>query len=707
MAKSLNVLIGATLDSNVTKNLNAELEKLNLNKVEIQLGFDEKSVDGIKTAIKQSLTSAFNGISFVENEAKDIGQAIGENIAKGMQVSKKQVKRHLDDVVKETDKAAEKITKKLTRAFAIGDDNEKIKTSESTEIDYGNGFREVSTTRYRHKKDGSLDIKESFLEIDNREKIAVREAEKAAREEEKTIRQVAEIERKEQEKAYGQQLRLNSDIIERQRKAREKEHNLRQKELEETFAKEDKLFVDELEKQRKEKQAQSDKLYKYDLKRAEDLRKAEEKAIIAEGDRIIKAKKAEKAAEEALFKQWEKEYDAQAKAEEQARKEKKKAEDKEINEWIAAEERKEDASVALENKRLVNLKKTKSAYESALGAVNKIDDFDGSLFDDEQLATVIDFKNELTKILSVIEKENVETYELIESTKKLNDLQKQANNFYDEFSSGQKLDDRISSFNAQTERDIKSLRLQYGAAFDEDEYRRIRDISSEIARIIKEQGYNTEAVNKAFKKVASATEDFKTDLRVSKKEIKEIEDQARVLNSSLGRFIQFYGFGQLFGAAKTAGRDIFEQITLVNSSMTELRKVTDLTDRSYENFLKDSSENSRKLGVTMTDYIDSVTNFARMDVGGFEAAKEVAEVANIFQQVSENLTADQASEYLISNMKAWGYEAHETIEIVDVLNNLDRGSQLETSGQTLSFYRKTSRSGRPIPRIRLFYVMCA
>ena len=67
MAKSLNVLIGATLDSNVTKNLNAELKKLELNKVEIQLGFDEKSVDGIKTAIKQSLTSAFNGISFVEN----------------------------------------------------------------------------------------------------------------------------------------------------------------------------------------------------------------------------------------------------------------------------------------------------------------------------------------------------------------------------------------------------------------------------------------------------------------------------------------------------------------------------------------------------------------------------------------------------------------------------------------------------------------
>ena len=92
----------------------------------------------------------------------------------------------------------------------------------------------------------------------------------------------------------------------------------------------------------------------------------------------------------------------------------------------------------------------------------------------------------------------------------------------------------------------------------------------------------------------------------------------------------------------------------------------------------------------MTDYIDAVTNFARMDVGGFEAAQEVAEVANIMQQVSESLTADQASEYLISTMKGFGYEADNAIEIVDILNNLDRGSYIEIYRQTVSFYRKTS-----------------
>jgi len=393
-------------------------------------------------------------------------------------------------------------------------------------------------------------------------------------------------------------------------------------------------------------------------------------------------------------------WQAQEKASEDARKAQIKANEDYVKFWekTSADDR------ANKNKQERQIRQT---YESIKNTISEIANIDAKVFTEKDTAEVEEIKKELKSVLEFLKKENVETYELINATEKLNALQKQSSDYHKKFSGLSGLQDRIDTVNAQTDREVKTLRAQYGEAFDEDKFRQVRNITAEIAKIIKEQGYNAEAVNKAFRKINSATADFKTDLRVSKKEIKEIEEQARVLNSSLGRFIQFYGFGQIFGALKQAGRDVFEQITQVNTSMTELRKVTDLTDKAYENFLDDASKNSRKLGVTMTDYIDSVTNFARMDVGGFEAAKEVAEVANIFQQVSENLTADQASEYLISNMKAWGYQAHETIEIVDVLNNLDRGSRLETSGQTLSFYRKTSRDGRPIPRIRLFYVMCA
>ena len=41
MANRLNVLVGATLEQNVEKKLNAELAKLNLNALELEAKFDE------------------------------------------------------------------------------------------------------------------------------------------------------------------------------------------------------------------------------------------------------------------------------------------------------------------------------------------------------------------------------------------------------------------------------------------------------------------------------------------------------------------------------------------------------------------------------------------------------------------------------------------------------------------------------------------
>ena len=419
---------------------------------------------------------------------------------------------------------------------------------------------------------------------------------------------------------------------------------------------------------------------------------------------IKSRKEAEKKAADDYVRFWEKAAvklrERERKADEAAQKEEnesflKAVEDRQkVNQKISENDsRREQERIDLENQRKQLLQEIYATYDSVVKKYNDMESVDDNEFFDK--TKINEFSASLDKLA-----QNIVDYE--NDAENLILVQKELNKLFDDVSSGQKISSKINSFNAQTERDIKSLSLQYGAAFDADEYRRIRDINTEIVRIIKEQGYSVDAVERAFKRVSNATADFKTDLRVSKKEIKEIEEQARVLNSSLGRFVQFYGFGQIFGAVKSAGRDVFEQITQIDASMVELKKVTDLTDGSYEKFLNNAYDNAKKLGVTMTDYIDSVTNFSRMDVGGFEAAKEVAEVANIFQQVSENLTADQASEYLISNMKAWGYEANEVIEIVDVLNNLDRGSQSEMPEQTLSFYRKTSRNGRPIPRIRLF-----
>lgn len=95
--------------------------------------------------------------------------------------------------------------------------------------------------------------------------------------------------------------------------------------------------------------------------------------------------------------------------------------------------------------------------------------------------------------------------------------------------------------------------------------------------------------------------------------------------------------------------------------------------------MDDAADKAKKLGITISDYIDSTTNFARSGYD-FVDAQTVAETANIMQMVSENMTADEASEYLISTMAGFQIEAENTLDIVDALNNVSNNFSITTDG---------------------------
>lgn len=730
MAKSLNVLIGATLDSNVTKNLNAELEKLNLNKVEIQLGFDKASVDGIKDAIKQSLTSAFNGISFVENEAKDIGQAIGENIAKGMQSSKKQITRHLNDVVKETDKAADKITTKLTHAYSVGNDGKKRQVGAVVEFDYNNGFKEIYS-----EKEVKGNLVKKYTAVDDTEKIAareeakqIREATKARKEQEKAEakyynirRKWREEDRKAEEKAT---MSASKKALDDQRKQSQKYYIQSLKWAEAERKAEEKAFLDELYRKKKEsaKQRQEEEkaiIREYDAKEKEEQRLYQQQLKL-NSDIIERQRKAREKEENDLLKSWEKEYEAEAKAKERARKEQEKADEQQLKIWQKEYDAKEKEEQRLYQQKLKlnsqvdeynrnNQEKLKKTYKDTYSSLAKVQkeagSYDSDVYGAKAQKQIESYRKKVLGLTAVINDEKSSIEEVARATERLAKLQKAIEGFGSRLANQQSnktwYHTQLDEWNKQTDREVTRLKSQYGSAFNESEYRKARDLETEALKIIKKQGYAKEEILAIQKKLNSNTKTFTTNLRASSKELKDIREKADLLDSSLGRFIQFYGFGQLFGAMKRAFSDIAVNIKDIDSSMTELKKVSTETEYVYDRFLDGAAEKAKALGTSLKDYIDSVTEFKRMGYD-FQESQVIAETANVMQMVSESLTGEDSAQYLISIMAAYGIEAKKSMDIVDKLNNVDRRSRLETSGQTLSFYRETSRNGRPIPRIRLF-----
>lgn len=238
--------------------------------------------------------------------------------------------------------------------------------------------------------------------------------------------------------------------------------------------------------------------------------------------------------------------------------------------------------------------------------------------------------------------------------------------------------DAQANLNRQMENSIVNLRSRFGGMFNEAEFREIYNINSRIESVLQNQNATWDDIRREIDACRGNARLFQSNLTASQRAANQLRQQTQLISDSMSRFAQFYVFGELFRLAKMGLRGIYTAIKDVDTSMVELKKVTDETEQTYAKFQQTAGKTAKQLGVTLTDYIDATTNFARMDVGGFEAAQEVAKTANIMQAVAEDLDADTASSYLISTMKAFDIEAKDTIRIVDVLNNIDRCPCMET-----------------------------
>ena len=125
-------------------------------------------------------------------------------------------------------------------------------------------------------------------------------------------------------------------------------------------------------------------------------------------------------------------------------------------------------------------------------------------------------------------------------------------------------------------------------------------------------------------------------------------------------------------------RDMFEQVKLIDSAMTELKKVTNETDASYNKFLSNAATRSKEIGTTIDGLVSSTADFARLGYG-FKDAQGLAEVANIYAVVGDEIEGvEGATESLISTMAAFKDEMNGmsnsefAMSIVDKFNEIGK-----------------------------------
>ena len=133
-----------------------------------------------------------------------------------------------------------------------------------------------------------------------------------------------------------------------------------------------------------------------------------------------------------------------------------------------------------------------------------------------------------------------------------------------------------------------------------------------------------------------------------------------------------------YATARLGVDELFQQIRKgiqyvreIDSALTELKKVTDETDATYNKFLQNMSKTAGVVGSTVAELTTMAAEWARLGYSIEDSAK-LAESTAILLNVSEFSDATAASEALISTMQAFQYTADESQHVVDILNEVGK-----------------------------------
>ena len=128
----------------------------------------------------------------------------------------------------------------------------------------------------------------------------------------------------------------------------------------------------------------------------------------------------------------------------------------------------------------------------------------------------------------------------------------------------------------------------------------------------------------------------------------------------------------------------------LNTAMTELKKVTDETDEAYDAFLTSAADKAVKIGTSYSNLVTSTSSFARLGYT-MEDAASLAEVANIYNVVGDEVgSIDEATNSIISTMKAFGIEAENAMTIVDKFNKIGNEFAISSGGIGSAMQRSAS-----------------
>lgn len=168
------------------------------------------------------------------------------------------------------------------------------------------------------------------------------------------------------------------------------------------------------------------------------------------------------------------------------------------------------------------------------------------------------------------------------------------------------------------------------------------------------------------------------------------------IKDQIKQYSAYLSVAEVFMYITQALKNMFDQVKAIDTAMTELKKVTNETDASYNNFLNNAASRAKEIGTTIDGLVTSTADFARLGYD-FADAQGLAEVANIYAVVGDDIdSVETATQSLISTLTAFKDEANGlsdsdfALSIVDKMNEVSNNFAISSGGIGEALQRSAS-----------------
>lgn len=185
---------------------------------------------------------------------------------------------------------------------------------------------------------------------------------------------------------------------------------------------------------------------------------------------------------------------------------------------------------------------------------------------------------------------------------------------------------------------------------------------------------NLDKVVTVTQKNVDGTTQFSASLKNVTKNAKEASKEAGTWGYSWSRawqsFLTYMSVTDIFFRVKNAIIDMIHEVEELDSALVELKKVTDLEGESLNKFIDEAYKAGATVAKTGTEMVEAATQFAK---AGYDESQilKLGTIASMYTNIAdEEVSAGQAAEFLIAQMKAFNIEADNAEHIIDAVNEV-------------------------------------